>query len=260
MNFANILYEIRERIAWITVNRPERLNALNRATLQEIGSVLELVRDDDQVRCVVLTGAGTKAFIAGADISELASLAGPASYSYTRAGQAIVNQLEQFPKPVIAAINGYALGGGFELALATHIRFASPNAQMGLPEINLAIMPGWGGTQRLPRLIGKGRALELILTGNRVSAEDAYRMGIVNRVFELETLIPEVQKFAQILAEKPPIATRAILDAVNMGFNVSLDEGLKYEAALFGVCRASEDSTEGLNAFLEKRKAVWKGK
>ncbi|MHA2621214.1 MAG: enoyl-CoA hydratase/isomerase family protein [bacterium JZ-2024 1] len=260
MEYANILYEIKEQTAWITINRPDRLNALNSSTLEEIAGALESARADGTIRCVAITGSGTKAFIAGADIAELASLTGPGSYGYTRAGQAIINRIEEFPKPVIAAINGYALGGGFELALAAHIRFASENAQMGLPEINLAIMPGWGGTQRLPRLIGKGRALELLLSAQRISAEEAYRLGIVNRVFKQEELIPEVQKFAGVLATKPPIATRAILDAVNMGLNVSLDEALKYEAALFAVCRASEDSTEGLNAFLEKRTAQWKGK
>jgi enoyl-CoA hydratase len=260
MTFANILYEIRGKTAWITVNRPERLNALNAETLTEIGAALEMARKDNTIRCIALTGSGPKAFIAGADIQELARLSGPESYGYTRAGQAIVNQLEQFPLPVVAAINGYALGGGFELALAAHIRFASSTAQMGLPEINLAIMPGWGGTQRLPRLIGKGRALELILSANRITAEEAFRLGIVNRVFPPEELIPETQKFTDLLATKPPIATRAILDAVNMGLNVSLDEALKYEAALFSVCRASEDSTEGINAFLEKRQPTWKGK
>jgi enoyl-CoA hydratase len=260
VTYANIVYEINEKSAWITIDRPERLNALNAETLGEIGSALESARRDESIHCVVLTGAGPKAFIAGADIQELARLTGTESYGYTRSGQAVISAVEQFPKPVIAAINGYALGGGFELALAAHIRFASTTAQMGLPEINLAIMPGWGGTQRLPRLIGKGRALELILSANRIAAEEAFRLGIVNKVFAPDALIPETRKFADLLATKPPVAARAILDSVNMGLNVALDEALKYEAALFGVCRASEDSTEGLNAFLEKRQPVWKGR
>ena len=260
MTFRNLRVEDRNRTRWITFHRPERLNALNAETMDEFRAAFLQALEEEAVRVIVLTGAGEKAFIAGADIQELAQLTGPGSYPYTRRGQEVLNLVEQSPKPVLAAINGYALGGGFELALATHIRFAARTAKLGLPEINLAIIPGWGGTQRLVRIVGPGKALEIALSGEFLSAEEAYRLGIVNRVFEPDQLVEETQKFADLLSEKPPVAVRAILDDVYAGQDQDLYESLKYTAALFAVCRSTEDSEEGLRAFLEKRKPTWKGR
>jgi len=240
-------------VATVTIDRPERLNALNLATLAELKQVFGELAADQQVRACVLTGAGEKSFVAGADISELAALSGPEAERYAASGQALMWQIENLGKPVIAAIGGFALGGGLELALACTVRWAASKARLGLPETGLGLIPGFGGTQRLPRLIGRGRALEMILGGDPIPADQALQWGLVTRVLDREELLREAQEFAARLAARPAVAMRAALKAVGEGAGMTPDAAVRLEAALFGVTCASEDAAEGCRAFLEKR-------
>jgi len=260
MTYQNLLLETRDRIARITVNRPEKLNALNRATLEEMDRAFRSLAADPAVGAVILTGSGTKAFIAGADINELASLTAAEGRDFALFGQEILNRMETLGKPVLAAVNGYALGGGCEVALACTLRIASAAAKFGLPEVGLGIIPGYGGTQRLPRLVGRGRAQEMILTGEMVDAAEAHRIGLVSQVVPAEELMARTEALAGAILSRGPLAVRCALDAVHHGLDMPLGEGLAYEAALFSLLCASEDMKEGTKAFLEKRKAGFRGR
>jgi enoyl-CoA hydratase len=255
-----VLKEIQGRIALVTVNRPEALNALDQETLAELETVFSGLREDQSVGAVVLTGSGEKAFIAGADIRELSGLDPVAAKEFSRRGQGVMNAIESFPKPVVAAVNGFCLGGGCEVALACHLRLAGPRAKFGLPEVKLGLIPGYGGTQRLARLVGRGAAWELMLSGELISAEEGCRVGLVNRVVEHEILIEESIKVASSIIRNSPTAVRYCLEAVNSGSQMPLTEALDLESTLFGLCFATEDSEEGISAFLEKRKPDFKGK
>ena len=260
MAFDNLQLERDGAVACLTINRPAVLNALNIRTLDELDrAFLELGRDPD-VRAVVLTGAGQKAFVAGADINELATLTPMGARDHARMGQRVFDTVEQIGKPVIAAVNGFALGGGCELAMACTLRLAADTARFGQPEINLGLIPGFAGTQRLSRLVGKGRALELMLTGAPIAAAEAWRIGLVNRVVPAADLRAEAFKLAHELAAKAPLAVRGILDAVHHGVEMTSAEGSAHEAAIFGLVAATEDMREGTRAFLEKRPAVFKGR
>jgi enoyl-CoA hydratase len=260
MVLENILLERDGAVAIVTFNRPTVLNALNAQTLDELRSVLLDLQADAGVRVVVLTGAGEKAFVAGADINELARQTPASGRDLARTGQAVIDLIETLGKPVIAAINGFALGGGCEVAMACTLRIAAENAKLGQPEINLGIVPGYGGTQRLPRLVGKGRALELLLTGAAISAAEALRIGLVNRVVPGAELMTAVRQLASELARQAPIATRYILEAVHHGLEMPTADGLHLEATLFGLVTASDDMREGTRAFLEKRKPEFTGR
>jgi enoyl-CoA hydratase len=255
MNYQNLLVEVHERIGRITVNRPEKLNALNRATLEEMDHAFRSLGEDSGVGAVILTGAGPKAFIAGADIGELARQSPVEGRAYALFGQAVLNRVERLGKPVLAAVNGYALGGGCEMALACTLRIASSSSKFGQPEVNLGIIPGYGGTQRLARLVGRGKAQEMILTGEMIDAAEAHRIGLVNQVAPPEDLMARTEALARTILSRGPLAVRYALDAIHRGLSMSPREGLAYEATLFGVLCASEDMKEGTRAFLEKRKA-----
>jgi enoyl-CoA hydratase len=260
MTFSNIVFEKKNAIAYVTVNRPKVLNALNMATMEELRAAFHEIKNDAGLRVVILTGAGEKAFIAGADIGELAKNNAVTAKQYTQRGQSVLNLIESLAKPVIACINGFALGGGLEIAMACTLRLASENAKLGQPEVKLGILPGYGGTQRLPRLVGKGIALELLLTGEMIGAEEAYRIGLVNQVVPPGELISRAERIAATIIRNAPLAVAYILEAVNKGMEMALAEGLYLEAALFGVASATEDMKEGTTAFLEKRQADFKGK
>jgi enoyl-CoA hydratase len=260
MAYDNLLFEVNEKIARITFNRPNVLNALNRKTMDELGDCLKRVRADDDIRVLILTGAGEKAFIAGADINELSQQTPVVGREYTLYGQEIVHRLETLGKPVIAAINGFALGGGCELALACTLRIASRNAKLGQPEVKLGIIPGYGGSQRLPRLCGKGVAHELILTGEMISAEEALRVGLVNRVVESSDLLATAEAIAKKIIANAPLAVKYALEAVEHGMEMPQEEGLYLEATLFGLSCATQDMREGTRAFLEKRPAKFEGR
>src|SRR6202051_4639865 len=249
-SFDALLYEKRNSIAYVTLNRPEVMNALNQEAIAELRAAFEDSQDDPQIRGVIITGAGNRAFIAGADISELAKATPIEAERQTRAGQALLDLVEHFGKPVIAAMNGLALGGGCETALACTIRLASPGAKFGQPEIRLGLIPGFGGTQRLPRLVGKGVALQLILTGEMVSAEEAYRIGLVNEIVEAGSLIARAEAILAQIAANAPLAVAYAMNAVNLGLNAALPEGLALEGKLFALCAATEDMKEGTTAFL----------
>jgi enoyl-CoA hydratase/carnithine racemase len=257
---ANVLYEKKGAIAYVTVNRPKVLNALNTPTWRDLQSAFEDARDDDAIRGVILTGAGNKAFIAGADISELAHATAVHAEHSSRFGQGVLNLIENLGKPVIAAINGFALGGGCETAMACTIRIAVESAAFGQPEVKLGLVPGGGGTQRLPRLVGKGRALQLILSGETISAQEAHRIGLVNEVVAAADLIPRAEAVLHKIAANAPIAVKLALEAANKGLETSQDEGLLLEAAYFGLCAATEDKQEGTSAFLEKRAPQFHGR
>jgi enoyl-CoA hydratase len=259
-NLQNIQVGRDDAVATVTMNRPQVRNALNTRTLDELRRVMLDFRRDDGVRVVIVTGAGEKAFAAGADINEVAVQTPIDGRDHAMRGQHVLDLIENLGKPVIAAINGYALGGGCELAMACTIRIAADTAKLGQPEINLGIIPGYGGTQRLSRLIGQGRALELMLTGEHVSAEEAHRIGLVNRVVPASELMAEARGLAQILAAKAPIAVRYIIDAVNRGLHMPFPEAQVFEATLFGLVSTTDDMREGTRAFLEKRPARFKGK
>ena len=260
MTFETLLVEREGAVAVVTINRPKVLNALNTQTINELERVMLDLQRDDAVRAIVLTGAGEKSFIAGADINELAALSPAEGQRHGRRGQSVFDLIEDLGKPVIAALNGFALGGGCELAMACTIRIAADTARLGQPEINLGIIPGYAGSQRLPRLVGKGRALEILLTGDMVSAARAYEIGLVNRVVAAADLLSEAKKLAAVLAAKAPLATRYILDAVNHGLQLPLADAQFLEGALFGLAASTEDMKEGTRAFLEKRQASWRGR
>src|ERR1051326_2050404 len=255
----NVRTENKDGILIITIDRPKVLNALNAQTVGEIGDAFHAARFDDSVKAVILTGAGEKAFVAGADINELAQCNALTGKTTAEKGQRIFLAIERFPKPVIAAVNGFALGGGCELALACHIRIASENAKLGLPEVTLGIIPGYGGTQRMARLLGKGKALELILTGDRIKADEAARIGLVNRVVPLEQLLPTCEELAKKIASRAPLAVKAAIEAVVVGSEMPSDAGQLLEATLFGLLCATDDTKEGMRAFLEKRAANFTG-
>jgi enoyl-CoA hydratase/carnithine racemase len=256
----NVLYEKKGAIAYVTVNRPKVLNALNQKTWENLRAAFEDVRDDTAIRGAILTGAGGKAFMAGADISELAKITGAVEAAKSSSyGQEVLNLVENLGKPVIAAVNGFALGGGCETAMACTIRVAAEDAKFGLPEVTLGIIPGGGGTQRLPRLVGKGRALQLILSGGMINAQEAYRIGLVNEVVPTADLISRAEAILNQIFKNAPIAVRYLLEAVNKGLETSLNEGLSLEASFFGICASTEDRKEGTLAFLQKRHANFKG-
>ena len=259
MNFENILLEKKNFIAYVTVNRPKVLNALNVATLAELGVAFQEIKSDAAIRVAILTGAGEKAFVAGADIGELAKLGADSGREFARRGQAVFDLIENLGKPVIACINGFALGGGCELALACTMRLASENARLGQPEVKLGMIPGYGGTQRLARLVGKGRAMQMVLSGETITAQEAHRIGLVNEVTAAAELVPRAEAIAGKIVANAPLAVRYAMDAINKGMEMTLAEGLKLEADLFGACCATEDHKEGTAAFLEKRAAQFKG-
>jgi len=260
MGYRTLLTEDRGAIRTITINRPDKLNALNRETIGELTLAFEQARHDDAVRVVVLAGAGEKAFVAGADISELATLTPIEARERARQGQALMRKVETLGKPVIARIQGYALGGGMELAMACHIRVAGEKAKIGQPEINLGLIPGFGGTQRLLRLAGRSATLELCLLGHQIDAQRAFALGVLNRVVAADKLDEEVAAIADQLAASAPIALAGILDAVLTGGECALDQGLDYEAQTFATCFATEDMREGTKAFLERRKPSFSGR
>lgn len=259
MSYENIRREDRDGIAFVTINRPEKMNALNDQTIGELQHCFDAIGADDAVRGVIVTGTGDKAFIAGADIGELASQSPLGARPLAMKGQRLMDTIEGLPKPVIAAVNGYALGGGCELALACHLRFASDTAMIGLPEVTLGIIPGYGGTQRLPRIVGKGRALELILTAKPIDAAEAHRIGLVNKVFAADELLAATEKALRKIMAHGPVAVGFAIDAVNHGSDMSMADGLNYEATFFGLLTSTDDVKEGMGAFLEKRKAEFKG-
>ena len=260
MTYENVLIDDRNGVRWITVNRPAKLNALNRATVAELAAAVADAGADGAVRAVVVTGAGEKAFVAGADIAEFVGLEPGAAEQLARAGQAAFDAIAGLRKPAIAAVNGFALGGGCELALACHLRVASTGARFGQPEVKLGLIPGYGGTQRLPRVVGRARALELLLTGGMVDAQTALGWGLVNRVVEPAELVSAAQRLAEEIAAVSPVAASRCLEAVAAGADLTLREGLDAEAALFGSCFASEDMREGTRAFLEKRPPRFPGR
>ncbi|MBI4504885.1 MAG: enoyl-CoA hydratase/isomerase family protein [Chloroflexi bacterium] len=261
MAYENILVEREGAVAIVTINRPKVLNALNTATVTEIEAVFDELDHDASVRAIIVTGAGERSFVAGADINELLAMTGAAeARAYTGRGQVILTKIEQLSKPVVAAINGYALGGGLEIALACDIRIAADTARLGIPEINLALIPGYGGTQRLPRLVGKGMAKLMALTGDHVTADEAYRIGLVERVVPAADVRSAALALAQKLAEKAPVAVKMIKDAINQGVEADLIRGLAIESQAMAICFATEDRVEGTSAFLEKRKPQWQGR
>jgi enoyl-CoA hydratase/carnithine racemase len=256
----NVLYEKRSGIAYVTLNRPRVLNALNTPTWKDLRTAFEDARDDAAVHGVILTGAGDKAFIAGADIAELAHASAIDAERSSRVGQEVLDLVENLGKPVIAAINGFALGGGCETAMACTIRIAVEHAKLGQPEVKLGLLPGGGGTQRLPRLVGKGRALQLILSGAMISAQEAWRIGLVNEVVPAADLIPRAEAILKEIAANAPIAVKHSLEAVNKGMDTSQSEGFALEASYFGLCAGTEDKKEGTSAFLEKRAPQFHGR
>jgi enoyl-CoA hydratase len=260
MTYENILYDVRDAIAFITFNRPKVLNALNRRTIEELRDALVAARDDAAVRVLILTGAGEKSFVAGADISELAQQTPVNGKEFSLFGQNVFHLLETMGKPSICAINGFALGGGCELALSCSIRIASKTAKLGQPEVKLGIIPGYGGSQRLVRLCGKGVAHELCLTGEMITAEEAQRIGLVNRIYEPGELLAAAEAMAKKIIANAPIAVKYTMEAVERGVEMAQEEGLFLEATLFGLSCATEDMREGTKAFLEKRPAAFKGK
>jgi len=254
-----LLFELSDGIVRLTINRPDKLNALNATVIAELGDAVTRIETDAAVRGVILTGSGQKAFVAGADIAELTAQTPMEGQARAILGQQVFRRLERCGKPVVAAINGFALGGGCELAMACHIRIAAEHAKFGQPEVKLGIGPGYGATARLPRLVGKGRALELLLTGGMIDAAEAYRIGLVNRVVSADKLLAEAEALLRTILENGPLAIRACLEAVDAGLETSLDQALLLEANHFGLLSATEDMREGTKAFLEKRKPLFKG-
>jgi enoyl-CoA hydratase/carnithine racemase len=260
LTLQNVLYEKMKGIAYVTLNRPKVLNALNTPTWADLRAAFEDARDDEAVRGVILTGAGDKAFIAGADVSELAHVTALQAEQSSRFGQEVLDLIENLGKPVVAAINGFALGGGCETAMACTIRIAVENAKFGQPEVKLGLVPGGGGTQRLPRIVGKGRALQLILSGEMITAQEAYRIGLVNEVVPTADLINRAETILKQIASNAPLAIKFALDAANKGMELSQSEGLLLEASYFGLCASTEDKQEGTSAFLEKRVPQFRGR
>ena len=256
----NIRWEVENEIGILMIQRPSALNALNYDTMIEIEEVMDKVVSDSSIKAVIITGEGEKSFVAGADIAYMQGLSAVEGYKWGEIGQRVFQKIEDLPQPVIAAVNGFALGGGCELAMACDIRFASDNAKFGQPEVTLGITAGFGGTQRLPRLVGKGRAKELLFAGTMISAEEAYRIGLVNKVFSQSELMNEAKIFANKISQIAPVAVQATKMAVNRGMDMDLRSGIAFEASLFGMTFSTEDQSEGMSAFLEKRKADFKGK
>ncbi|HUL43220.1 MAG TPA: enoyl-CoA hydratase-related protein [Bacteroidota bacterium] len=259
MNFTTLLLSVKDRIATVVINRPDKLNALNAVCKSELKSLFTSLKTNQEVDVVILTGAGEKAFVAGTDIGELTGLTSETGKEFAAEGQAVFDLIQHLGKPVIAAVNGFALGGGCELAMACHLRMASENAKFGQPEVNLGIIPGYGGTQRLARIAGIGKAMEMILTGNQIDAGEALRIGLVNRVVPLSELIPTAETVARTIIGKGQLAIRMAIKAVNATLELPLSEGMHIEAGLFGECCSTEDFREGTRSFLEKRKPVFKG-
>lgn len=261
MAFSTLLFEIdADGVGLVTFNRPDKLNALNSTVIAELDGLIRDADTDDAVAGLILTGAGPKAFVAGADITELAAVDRQQGIEMAARGSRVLRQIEQLRKPVIAAVNGFALGGGCELAMACHMRLAAPNARFAQPEVKLGLIPGFGGTVRLPRLVGRGRALELLLTGNMIDADEAARIGLVNRVVPAASLLDEARALMRTMLAQGPLARRLCLQAVDAALDVSVDEGLALEAMHFGDACASEDKAEGTRAFLEKRLPVFRGR
>jgi enoyl-CoA hydratase len=260
MTYQTLLLEIRDAIAFLTINRPDKLNALNDLVVSELHHAVLAIKADASVRGVILTGAGPKAFVAGADIGDLAKQGVMDGRQRALNGQQMLNALERLGKPVLAAVNGFALGGGCELAMACHIRIASENARFGQPEVNLGITPGYGGTQRLPRIVGKGNALYMLLSAEHVNAQDALRMGLVSRVVPHDQLMAEAEKLMKAIVAKGPVALALTIEAVDRGLETTLEEGLRIEADAFGLVASTSDMKEGLTAFLEKRPAKFEGR
>ena len=256
---STLTFDLTDGVARVTVNRPDKLNALNAIVIAELGDAVTRIETDSAVRGVVVTGAGTKAFVAGADINELTEQGVTGGRTRALIGQQVFRRLERCGKPVIAAVNGFALGGGCELAMACHLRVASENAKFGQPEVKLGIAPGYGGTVRLPRLVGKARALELLLTGDMIDAEEARRIGLVNRVVPADRLLDEAEGMLRTILANGPLAVRACLEAVDAGSDMTIDQALLLEASYFGLLSATEDMREGTKAFAEKRKPAFKG-
>lgn len=257
--YENITFENKDGIGILTMNRPKALNALNMDTMKELGPCLDEIAKDSSVKVVIITGSG-KSFVAGADIKEMLPMTSKEGYDWGKVGQGVFNKIEQLPQPVIAAINGYALGGGCEMAMACDIRIASEKAKFGQPEVGLGIIPGFAGTQRLPRLVGKGRAKELLFTGDIIDAEEAYRIGLVNRVVSKEELMEQAITMANKIRRQAPYAVQLCKEAVNVGMEVDLATGSQFEGSLFGITCSTEDKKEGMSAFVEKRKAAFIGK
>jgi enoyl-CoA hydratase len=258
-DYSNLQFDVQDGIATLAINRPDKLNALNEQTIRELTEAVGEVGRNGEVRGVIVTGVGQKAFVAGADIAELAKMGPVDGVEVSRLGQRVFRELELSRKPVIAAVNGFALGGGCELALACHLRLASENAKFGLPEVTLGIIPGYGGTLRLPRIVGKGRALELILTGAMIDAQEAHRIGLVNRVVPQDQLLDEARKLMATIIRNGPVALGLAIECTTRGMEMDMDDGLALESNLFGLLAATEDMREGMRAFLEKRKAEFKG-
>ena len=259
MTYANLLLDVADGIAQVTINRPKALNALNSQTITELQQVFNALEQDSSVEVIILTGSGEKSFVAGADISQMQEMNALEARDFARMGQGMLKVIENHSKPVIAAVNGFALGGGCELAMACDIRLASDNAKFGQPEVNLGVIPGFAGTQRLSRLIGKGRAKELVFTGDTIDASEAYRLGLVNKVVSQEQLLEAARKMAAKIAGKGPVAIRLSKEAIDKGLDMDLDRASAYEAELFALCFASADQKEGMLAFLEKRPADFRG-
>lgn len=259
MSFTTLLFDVRDGIATITVNRPDKLNALNDAVITELGAAADRIRETAAIRGAILTGAGAKAFVAGADIGELAASDTAAAERLSAKGSRVFRQFEQSAKPVIAAVNGFALGGGCELAMACHLRLASEGARFGQPEVKLGICPGYGGTVRLPRLVGQGRALELLLSGAMIDAQEAYRIGLVNRVVATEQLLTETEALLRSMLAQGPLAVAACIALVNAQAHLPMDEALALESRQFGALADTQDFTEGTGAFLGKRAPVFRG-
>ena len=260
MNYTSLLIDIADGAAVVTINRPAALNALNAVILEELTAAFAELKGNNAVACVILTGSGAKAFVAGADIAAMQPLDAVAAGQFARLGHAVLNDIEKFPKPVIAAVNGFALGGGCELAMACDIRIAAENARFGQPEVNLGVIPGFGGTLRLSRLVGKGRAKELIFTGDMIDAQEAYRIGLANKVVAAEDLLAAARSMAAKIASKGPVAVRFAKESVDNGLEMDLDRAGRFEADLFGLCFATADQKEGMQAFLDKRPAKFTGR
>lgn len=260
MNYDNLIVDIADGTAVVTINRPAALNALNVQVLEEIAAVFVELEQNGAVACVILTGSGTKAFVAGADIAAMQPLDAVSAVHFARLGHTVLNVIEKFPKPVIAAVNGFALGGGCELAMACDIRIAAENARFGQPEVNLGVIPGFGGTLRLSRLVGKGRAKELIFTGDMIDAREAYRIGLANKVVAADELLATARSMAVKIASKGPVAVRFAKESVDNGLEMDLDRAGRFESDLFGLCFATADQKEGMQAFLEKRPAKFTGR
>ncbi len=260
MNFTNLLIDVADGVALVTINRPAALNALNIDVLNDLTAAFSSLQENASVACVILTGSGTKAFVAGADIAAMQPLNAVEAAHFARLGHTLMSLIESCPKPVIAAVNGFALGGGCELAMACDMRIAADTARFGQPEVNLGVIPGFGGTLRLSRLIGKGRAKELIFTGDMVSAQEAFRIGLANKVVAAEDLLTEAHGMAAKIAAKGPVAVRFAKEAIDSGLEMDLDRAGRFEADLFGLCFATEDQKEGMQAFLDKRPAKFTGR